>query len=92
MIPSPYRARVHLLVCANQRAQGDPLGGGCGARGEAIFLALKERTRGSSTWVTKTHCLGLCPKRGCTVAVTPAMQYFVEVDESDLDELVSVAR
>ena len=92
MIGAPYRARIHLYVCANQRNPDDPLGGGCGARGDTIFLALKARTRGSSTWVTKTHCLGLCPKRGCTVSVAPAMQYFVDVEEDDLDELLNAAR
>jgi (2Fe-2S) ferredoxin len=89
--PSPYRARVQIFVCANRRAAGDPLGEGCGDRGDAVFAALKKRPA-SGVWVTRTHCLGLCPKRGCTVTIAPAMQSFVEVEESDLDAILSAAR
>ena len=70
--PAP---RVHLFVCANRR-EGSPLGPGCGDRGEALYAALKEEVarRGAiaSVWVTKTHCLGICPKKGATVARHPA--------------------
>lgn len=67
--------RVHLLVCANRR-DGSPLGPGCGERGDAVYAALKaevaRRGRVSDVWVTKTHCLGICPARGATVARWPA--------------------
>lgn len=63
--------KVHLFVCANRR-EGSPLGDGCGERGEALYAALKAEVaaRGlvTSVWVTKTHCLGICPKAGATCA------------------------
>lgn len=63
--------RVHLFVCANRR-EGSPLGPGCGPRGDALYDALKREVgrRGlvASAWITKTHCLGICPKAGATVA------------------------
>lgn len=69
--PSP---RVHLFVCANRR-EGSPLGPGCGERGDALYASLKEevarRDRVADVWVTKTHCLGICPKAGATVARWP---------------------
>lgn len=91
MKQSSYRARTHLFVCANHRAEGDPLGPGCGERGERVFAQLKAATRPllSTVWVTKAHCLGLCPKRGCTVAIAPAMHYLVEVEEGDVAQLVA---
>lgn len=91
MKQSSYRARTHLFVCANRRAEDDPLGTGCGERGERVFAALKTSTRPlvSSVWVTKTHCLGLCPKRGCTVAIAPAMEYLVDVEETDVPAIVA---
>lgn len=93
MKTSQYAARVHVFVCANQRSADDPLGEGCGARGEVVFLALKKRARGrGDLWITKTHCLGLCPKQGCTVAIAPAMKYFVDVQESHVDEILNAAR
>lgn len=92
MRTSPLRPRVQLLVCANERGADDPLGGGCGARGEAVFAALKRRTRGSDVWVARTSCLGLCPRVGCTVAIAPAMKYLVEVSEGDLDDVLNAAR
>ena len=87
---SPYKPRVHFYVCVNRRDASDPLGEGCGERGEAVFAELKARR--SPAWVTRTQCLGLCPKRGCTVAIAPSMQYVVEVEPSDVDALVSAAR
>jgi hypothetical protein len=66
--PAP---RLHLFVCANRR-EGSPLGPGCGDRGEELYEALKREVakRGAvaTTWITKTHCLGICPKHGATVA------------------------
>jgi len=67
--------RLHLFVCANRR-EGSPLGTGCAERGAALYDALKSEVarRGTVTeiWVTKTHCLGICPKHGATVARYPA--------------------
>ncbi len=92
MKASSYRPRVHLFVCANRRSDDDPLGGGCGARGDAVFDAFKAATRArglvSAVWVTKTHCLGLCPKIGCTVGIAPAMRYLVDVETSSVDEVL----
>ena len=70
--PSP---RLHLFVCANRR-EGSPLGPGCGERGDALYDALKAEVARAPAWsreiwVTKTHCLGICPKRGATVARYP---------------------
>ena len=65
---------MHLFVCANRR-EGSPLGPGCGERGDALYDALKSevatRRKVAEIWVTKTHCLGICPKRGATVARYP---------------------
>jgi hypothetical protein len=73
--------RLHLFVCANRR-EGSPLGPGCGARGDELYDALKREVaaRGAvaSTWITKTFCLGICPKHGATVA-----RYPVGVGESE---------
>jgi predicted metal-binding protein len=63
--------RRQLFVCANRR-EGSPLGPGCSTFGDALYDALKREVavRGlvQSVWITKTHCLGICPKRGATVA------------------------
>jgi hypothetical protein len=64
-----------LFVYANRR-EGSPLGPGCAERGDAVYAAMKEevarRGRVTDVWVTKTSCLGICPKSGCTVARWPA--------------------
>jgi len=68
--------RLHLFVCVNERAENDPLGRGCGATGAEVYDALKEEVarRGEvqTTWITRTHCLGVCPSDGCTVASYPS--------------------
>jgi len=92
--PAP---RLHLFVCANRR-EGSPLGPGCGDRGEAVYAALKQEVaaRGqiATTWITKTHCLGICPQRGATVARYPASSakggIVTEVEPADVPALFAV--
>jgi len=83
--------KVHLFVCANDRSADSPLGTGCRERGEALYNALKEevakRRDYSSVWVTKTHCLGICPKAGATVAIYPAGVVLKEVQANDATAL-----
>jgi predicted metal-binding protein len=95
MNPARYRPRVHLFVCANARDPNDPLGGGCGPRGERVFRALKEAVRSkglvTSVWITRTACLGLCPKTGCAVTIAPSMEYLVDVEETEALALLDSA-
>lgn len=84
--------RLHLFVCANRR-EGSPLGPGCGDRGDALYDALKAEVaaRGDhvTTWVTKTHCLGICPKRGATVARYPGSDPIIsDVEVGDVAALL----
>jgi (2Fe-2S) ferredoxin len=85
--------KLHLFVCVNRRDASDPLGEGCGARGDAVYDALKGEVarRGDfrNTWVTKTHCLGICPKRGCTVAEYPKGIVWREVGREDVPAFVA---
>ena len=90
---SPFLPSTHFFVCANRR-EGSPLGPGCGDSGERVFSALKRRVaaegRVTSIWVTRTHCLGVCPSHGGAVALVRAnMPYAIhtEVDESDVAAL-----
>jgi predicted metal-binding protein len=72
MQPVKLLPEAHLFVCANRREADSPLGPGCAERGDALYEALKAEVarRGlvRPVWVTKTHCLGICPKHGATVA------------------------
>jgi hypothetical protein len=76
MQPIRLVPQTHLFVCANQREPDSPLGPGCSRHGEALYAALKNLVahRGlvRSVWVTKTHCLGICPKHGATAVSYPA--------------------
>ncbi len=86
--------RVHLFVCTNQR-QDSPLGPGCGARGEALYASLKDevsrRRLVVDVWVTKTHCLGICPAAGATMACYPARAIVTEVDVADAPHVLETA-
>ena len=81
----------HLFVCVNARPAGDPLGAGCSARGESVYATLKTKVAESGlvtrVWVTRTHCLGLCPPRGATVAIHPGGGLFTEVDSVDVPDI-----
>jgi (2Fe-2S) ferredoxin len=95
MRAAPLAPSLHLFVCANRRPPDSPLGPGCGDAGEAVFEVLKEEVakRGAyrAVWVTKTHCLGICPKRGCTVATYPKQRVLTEVEASDAIAIVESA-
>ena len=90
-VPAP---RLHLFVCANRRDATSPLGAGCGERGDALYDDLKRgvATRGAFTtiWVTKTHCLGVCPKHGATVAAYPSGRVLSDVEPTDTDALLAL--
>lgn len=88
------RPTLHLFVCGNRRAPDDPLGPGCSDRGDAVYVALKNEVakRGvhREVWVTKTYCLGICPKRGATVArYSQALhEILTEVEPTDAPVIV----
>lgn len=87
--------RLHLFVCVNRR-EGSPLGPGCGERGDALYDALKaevaQRRKHNEIWVTRTHCLGVCPKSGTTVARYPGgSPIFSDVEVSDAAALLAEA-
>jgi len=90
---SPLAPSRHLFVCVNARPLGDPLGAGCSGRGESVYQALKSKVAvgglTSRVWITRTHCLGLCPSSGCTVAVHPAGGLFTEVEPEDVASIWS---
>lgn len=91
-VPAP---RVHLFVCTNHR-EGSPLGPGCGARGQALYDELKRRVSQrrlvTEAWITRTHCLGICPRSGATVAVCAGRESIhAEVEPDDAEVLLDRA-
>jgi (2Fe-2S) ferredoxin len=93
---APLQPRVQVFVCGHARAADDPLRSGCGEAGPAVFAALKRATltAGAShtVWITRTGCMGLCPPRGCSVAVEPAHRHYVEVTAADVPALLQSLR
>jgi (2Fe-2S) ferredoxin len=86
---------VHLFVCVNRRDASSPLGTGCAERGDAVYDAMKDEVakRGAyrAAWVTRTHCLGVCPKSGTTVAVYPAGRIYAGVEAHEATALFDAA-
>ena len=86
---------MHLFVCTNRREGSSPLGAGCADRGERVYEWMKAEVarRGAygAVWVTRTLCLGSCPKRGTTVAVYPAQRIVTEVEVEDAPEVFRAA-
>jgi (2Fe-2S) ferredoxin len=87
MRPANLVPQVHLFVCVNERDEGAPLGPGCGKNGLAVYDVMKAEIakRGAyrAAWVTRTLCLGQCPKVGCTVAIYPRQRILTEVEAKD---------
>jgi (2Fe-2S) ferredoxin len=86
-------ARAQLFVCVNRRAPDDPLGGGCSVRGEAVYDALRTAIEAagqrSAVWLAKTYCLGICPKVGCCVAISPGKTILTEVTPDDVPAVLA---
>ncbi len=84
-----------MFVCANRRDADSPLGAGCAERGDALYDALKAEVARlrlvQTVWVTKTHCLGLCPKHGATAAVYPPAQMWTGAEATDAAALLGAA-
>ncbi len=95
MQPIRILPQTHLFVCANRRKVDDPLGTGCGDYGEALYETLKAEVarRGlvRSVWVTKTLCLGICPKRGATAASYPDQKMWGGAEADDATMLLDAA-
>lgn len=89
-VPPPS---AQLFVCVNRRPPGDPLGHGCADQGEAVYASLKRavasRRAAARVWITRTHCLGVCPKEGAAVARYPLAALYTEVDISDATSLLA---
>jgi hypothetical protein len=102
MQSAAYRPKVHLFVCTNDRDPASLLGPGCGATGLQVFQALKRCVGDdgayASIWVTQTACMGICPKKGATVAIyasaagSPASRILTEVEHHDAARTYAEAR
>jgi hypothetical protein len=95
MQPVRLLPSIHLFVCANRREAGSPLGPGCAEDGDAVYDGLKrEVTRRGlvrSVWVTKTQCLGICPKAGATAAAYPDQRLWAGAKVDDVPALLDQA-
>jgi (2Fe-2S) ferredoxin len=87
MRDAPLLPGLHFFVCANRRPHDSPVGPGCASRGEEVFDTLKDevakRHLFADLWVTKTHCLGICPREGATIAIYPVGRIVTEVTRDD---------
>lgn len=81
------RPRLHVFVCTHTRDPSSPLGAGCRDRGEPLASRLRQlvaRQRAiASVWITETHCMGLCPQAGVTVALYPGKGVLVTSSEAE---------
>ncbi len=88
---SEFGPTVHFFVCTNRRDASSPLGPGCGDAGDALYDALKKEVahhgEHARVWITKTACMGICPKRGATCARYPHARIFTDAEAADAPAL-----
>jgi (2Fe-2S) ferredoxin len=51
--------------------------------------AVNRRGLAAAVWLTRTHCLGVCPRSGTAVALAPGGQLLTEVGASDAEALLA---
>jgi hypothetical protein len=87
---------LQILVCTNARAEANPLGSGCGARGEALVRYFQQRVGKlgdyEKVWIARTACQGRCPKDGAAVVIAshgdmPGAEILTEVTLSDCEAI-----
>ncbi|HMQ10579.1 MAG TPA: (2Fe-2S) ferredoxin domain-containing protein [Oligoflexia bacterium] len=81
----------HVFVCMNQRPEGHPEGCCLSKGSETILNTLKQKLRNIKTdkkiRINKSGCLGRCSE-GVAVVVYPDMQWFLNVQEHDIDDII----
>ncbi|MEW6774186.1 MAG: (2Fe-2S) ferredoxin domain-containing protein [Bacteroidota bacterium] len=81
---------IHIFVCTNERKNSSRLS--CGeAHGLLLIQKLKEAFEkyhiNGNIRIQRSGCLGICDL-GPTIAIYPEGTFYVNVQESDVDELV----
>ena len=83
---------LHLFVCCNERASGDPKGSCGAAHGEAVRLrfaeALKSHGLSGRMRANKAGCLHRCAAGPAVVIYPEGTWYRVADAERDVDEIV----
>ena len=83
---------LHLFVCCNERASGDPKGSCGAAHGEAVRLrfaeALKAHGLSGRMRANKSGCLHRCAAGPAVVIYPEGTWYRVADAERDVDEIV----
>ena len=83
------RPLKHILVCTNERGQGESC---ClNVKGQEIYRELKDFVKEnglrSIIWVTRTGCLGFCNDLGATVVIYPDQLWFKEVKQDEVQKI-----
>ncbi len=81
----------HVLVCVNDRSDGR---WSCGHHeGQKIYEELKAHVKEhgliQKVWVSRTGCLGLCPKEGVVIKVDPGEKWFEGLTLAELPDFIS---
>ena len=84
--PKPTK---HVLICVNEREEGDHC---VKVGGQEVFAAVKSFIRenglAGQIWVTRTKCLGFCNPIGTTVVIYPEGKWITKVTKEDVPELL----
>jgi (2Fe-2S) ferredoxin len=95
MEPARFGPRAQIFVCTNERLATDPLTSACGRVGMGVYTAVKRAVgaagRVGDIWVTRTACLGHCPPRGCSVAIYPTNEQWIDATPADAGAIVDRA-
>jgi (2Fe-2S) ferredoxin len=80
----------YILVCENDRPEGDCCSVKGGRLRELLKEAVKARGLASKVRVSRTGCLDVCAE-GPNVLVMPDNVWFRRVEEKDVDEILRKA-
>jgi (2Fe-2S) ferredoxin len=88
------KKQLHILICVNDRSNV-PISHkpDCGSKiNHQDFLELKEfikeKELTSQVKLTRTYCLGICPKHGFVMLVYPGQKYYMVDSISEIKEFI----
>lgn len=58
---------------------------------DALKTEIASRGLERTHWITRTHCLGLCPKRGATIVHHPGAVVLADVEPEDVTAILLAA-
>ncbi|MBT4446031.1 (2Fe-2S) ferredoxin domain-containing protein [archaeon] len=94
-LPNAPKPKLHVFVCVNDRTQRRPGMPSCAPSitmetVKQVKYWIMQQGLTHKVLITKTGCLGICPKNGAVLVIYPMQRWVTEIKSAD--DIVSVIK